>query len=101
MRFVVLAYDGDDPATPARRAETRPRHLQEMQPLVDDGRLLLAGAIVDEGGRAVGSMLIVDLEDRDAVDDLLMRDPYRAAGVWERFEIWPFAPATGAWLPAS
>lgn len=98
MRFVVLAYDGDEPDVAARRAETRPRHLEGMQPLADDGRLLLAGAIGDEEGRAVGSMLVVDLEDREAVDDMVMRDPYRAAGVWERVEIWPFTPAMGAWL---
>ena len=101
MRFLVMAYDGDDPEVAARRAETRPRHLEGMQPLADDGRLLLAGAIADEEGKPVGSMLVLDLEDREAVDDVVMRDPSRAAGVWERFEIWPFTPATGAWVPTS
>jgi uncharacterized protein YciI len=101
MRFVVLAYDGDDPDVVARRAETRPRHLEGMQPLVEDGRLLLAGAILGEGGKPVGSVLLFDVEDREAVDDIVMRDPYRGAGVWQRFEIWPFTPAMGAWLPAS
>jgi uncharacterized protein YciI len=99
MRFVVMAYDGDDPEAPARRAATRPRHLEGMAQLAADGRLLLAGAIVGGSGAPVGSMLLFDVEDRDAVDDIVMRDPYREAGVWERFEIWPFTPATGAWLP--
>jgi uncharacterized protein YciI len=101
MRFVVMAYDGDDPEAGDRRAETRPHHLEGMRPLAADGRLLVAGAIVDEEGKPVGSMLLFDVEDRDALDDILMRDPYREAGVWERFEIWPFMPATGAWVPAS
>ena len=48
MRFVVMAWDGDYPEAKERRAAVRPVHLENIQPFVDDGHVLVGGAMLDD-----------------------------------------------------
>lgn len=93
MLYLVLAYDATDPDAPARRAAVRERHLEGIRPLVADGRLQVGGAFLDEDGTMRGSMMLIEAEDEAALQRLLDGDVYRRKGVWERFEIRPFARA--------
>jgi uncharacterized protein YciI len=45
-----------------------------------------------------GSMLVVDLPDRAAVDAWLARDPYVTGKVWQRIEVKPFRIAVQSGL---
>jgi uncharacterized protein YciI len=47
---------------------------------------MLAGPFTDGGG----SLIIVDVESRAAVWDLVARDPYVVHGVFNRVEVKPF-----------
>ena len=99
MQFVVVARDGNDDDAIDRRKRVRPIHLEAIAPLVEDGHVLVGGAILNEEGDMVGSMLLVDFEDRTLVDAWLERDPYVTGGVWKEIEVRPFRAAVGAWQP--
>jgi hypothetical protein len=60
MRYIVIARDGTDPEAKARRLAARPAHLERVGPFVERGRVLLGGAILDEAGDMVGSVVLAD-----------------------------------------
>jgi uncharacterized protein len=99
MQFLVIARDGTDDEAIDRRKRVRPTHLEAIAPLVDEGHVLVGGAILNEDGEMVGSMLLVDFPDRGGVDAWLEADPYVTGGVWKEIEVQPFRAAVGAWQP--
>jgi uncharacterized protein YciI len=99
MQFLVVAKDGTDDGALERRKQTRPTHLESIQPLVDDGNVLVGGAILNDAGDMIGSMLLVDFPDRKDLDAWLAGDPYVTGGVWREVEVTPFRSAVGAWQP--
>lgn len=99
MKFVIIARDGTDAEARARRQAVRPTHLEAIQPLVEQGHVALGGAILDDEGSMIGSVLIVDFPTRVETDAWLSADPYVTDGVWKNVEVHPFRSAVGAWLP--
>ena len=97
MQFLVVARDGTDEGALERRQKTRPSHLESIGPLVDAGNVLVGGAMLNEAGDMIGSMLLVDFAGRDDLDAWLARDPYVTEGVWREIEVHPFRTAVGAW----
>lgn len=93
MQFLVIARDGTDPDAPARRTAVRERHLQGVRPLVESGQLVIGGAILDEAGTMVGSMLVLDVEDEAAAKRIIESDIYTTGGVWQSYELLPFRRA--------
>jgi uncharacterized protein len=99
MQFLVVARDGTDDDALERRQRTRPTHLASIAPLVEGGNILVGGAILNEAGDMVGSMLLVEFPDRSGVDAWIEADPYVTDGVWGEVEVTPFRTAVGAWQP--
>ncbi len=99
MQFLVVPKDGTDEGALERRERTRPTHLESIQPLVDRGNVLVGGAILNEAGDMIGSMLLVEFADRADLDAWLDADPYVTEGVWREVEVTPFRSAVGAWQP--
>jgi uncharacterized protein YciI len=99
MQFLVVAKDGTDGGALERRKQTRPTHLASIAPLVDGGNVLVGGAILNDTGDMIGSMLLVDFADRAGLDAWLTADPYVTEGVWREVEVTPFRSAVGAWQP--
>ena len=83
MQFIITAYDGENML--AKRMAVRPRHLEGMVKLGE--HIVLAGGLLDGEGKMKGSVLILDFEDRAALDDYLKNEPYVVAHVWEKIEI--------------
>ena len=85
MQFLVRAYDG--PNTLEKRMAVRPRHLEGMKAL---GRqIIAAGGLLDEDGKMKGSALIMEFQDRSALDDYLAGEPYVVEGVWQKIVVEP------------
>jgi len=101
MQYLVVARDGTDDEALDRRRRVRPTHLEAIQPLVDAGHVLIGGAILSETGDMVGSMLLVEFDDRAELDAWIERDPYVTEAVWRTIEVTPFRAAVGAWKPAA
>jgi uncharacterized protein len=98
MRFVVIAHDPEGHDAVQHRLEVRAEHLEAIGPYVDSGRILVGGAILDDDGDMIGSVLIVDFPSRADLDAWLEHDPYVTRGVWSSVGVRPFRPAVGAWL---
>lgn len=82
----------DKPGVLARRLEVRPRHLAYVD---STGVVRLGGPYLNEEGRPVGSLLIVEVADRAAAEAFSLGDPYRQEGVFETVEIRPWSYTTG------
>jgi uncharacterized protein len=93
MQFLLLAYDGTDPEALDRRMKVRGEHLQNVEVLKKAGEFLFGGAILDEKGKMIGSMIVYDFADRKALDEMLNEEPYITGKVWEKVEIRPFRHA--------
>ena len=65
----------------------RPRHLEGMKAL--GKQIICAGGLLDEEGRMKGSALVMEFEDRAALDAYLAAEPYVTEGVWEKIEVEP------------
>lgn len=90
MQFLLLAYDGTDKDAKARRAAVRPAHFAGIKPMVERGELRAAGAILDEAGEMIGSVVLAEFPGRAELDAWLAREPYISEGVWQKIEIKPF-----------
>jgi uncharacterized protein YciI len=90
MQFLVLAYDGTDDDAKARRAAARPAHFAGIGPMVERGELRAAGALLDDTGDMIGSVVFAEFPSRADLDAWLAREPYVREGVWQQIEIKPF-----------
>jgi uncharacterized protein YciI len=90
MQFLFTAYDAADGEAPGKRLSARPEHLEKIKELKASGEFLFGGAILDDSGNMIGSMIVYDFPDRKALDDRLKDEPYIYAGVWKKIDIVPF-----------
>jgi hypothetical protein len=90
MQFILIAYDGTDPEAPERRMSVRPEHLDKISGLKKSGEFICGGAILDEDGKMIGSMILYEFPDRATLDLRLKDEPYITRGVWKKVEIQPF-----------
>ena len=94
MWYAILSEDVPDSL--ALRTPARPAHLQRLEELKQQGRLLLAGphpAIdAEDPGPAgfSGSLIVAEFASLDDARRWADADPYVAAGVYARVNINPF-----------
>ena len=93
MQYLLVAYDGTDPEAYERRMRCRPEHFEKIAPLKKRGSFICGGAIVDESGRMIGSMIVYDVKSREELDSILKDEPYIINKVWEKIDIKPFKMA--------
>ncbi len=54
-------------------------------------KVILAGPLLtDDHQTPIGSLLVLDFDDRAALDAFLAQDPYAQAGLFERVDVLPF-----------
>ncbi len=94
MYYAILGRDVDNSLE--RRMAARPAHLERLQQLKDEGRLLLAGphpAIdTEDPGPAgfSGSLVVAEFDSIDAARAWAQADPYVEAGVYAEVGVLPF-----------
>ena len=92
-QFLLLADDYKDPDALSRRMSVREEHLKRMRIEKAAGRFIVGGAKLNEQGNMHGSMLVVQLDNEEAVKQWVNEDPYITGKVWEHVEILPFRVA--------
>ncbi|HEX2968075.1 MAG TPA: YciI family protein [Bacteroidales bacterium] len=90
MQFLLVAYDSEDAGAFERRMSVRHDHLNKVEDLRNTGEFIFGGAILDDAGRMIGSMILYEFPDRAALDAMLKSEPYIVNGVWKKIEIRPF-----------
>ncbi|TCC05862.1 YciI family protein [Kribbella soli] len=73
---VQLRFDVD---RTDRRMEVRPAHREYLAALKADGKLVAAGPFTDQ----TGALLVYDVADEAELRDILAKDPYTPADVYE------------------
>lgn len=89
MQFLILAYDGTDADAITRRMQAREAHLAHVVNYKAKGHLKMGAALLDAGGKMIGSTLIVDFPTREAMEAWLDSDPYVLGGVWQDVQVIP------------
>lgn len=94
MLYVITGADNEDSLE--KRLSVRPAHLERLQALQNQGRLVLAGPLPaidsDDPGTAgfTGSMIVAEF---DSIEDAKLwadSDPYVEAGVYHTVTVNPF-----------
>jgi uncharacterized protein YciI len=86
----------DIPNSLARRQPARPAHLERLNRLQEEGRLLLAGPFpaidAEDPGPAgfSGSLIVAEFADLAGAQAWADADPYVAAGVYRDVSVRPF-----------
>ena len=94
MLYAIIAKDVENSLQD--RLAARPAHLERLNALLDQGRLILAGphpAIDSEDpGEAgfSGSLVVAEFDDLEAAQAWANDDPYMHAGVYEKVTVKPF-----------
>lgn len=94
MYYAIISEDVAD-SLPLR-AEARPAHIDRLNALKDEGRLLLAGPHpaldTPEPGDAgfTGSLVVAEFDSLEAAQSWADADPYVSAGVYSRVVVKPF-----------
>ena len=83
MQFVITAYDGEGML--AKRMEVRPLHLEGMERMKE--HLVCAGGLLDDEGKLKGSVLVMEFQNREEVDEYLAGEIYVTEHVWERITV--------------
>jgi uncharacterized protein YciI len=93
LLYAIIARDA--PNSTALRPHVRPRHLQYIQPLIEQGRLVFGGPhpAIDspEPGPAgfTGSLIIAEFDSLQSARAWSAQDPYVTEGVFGEVEIKP------------
>lgn len=87
MQFVITAYDYTDDDAINRRMAAREEHLAGIKENIKKGVFLSGGALLDDNDKMVGSTIHVEIENEEALEKWLERDPYSVQEVWEEIEI--------------
>ena len=94
MWYVIYSKDRENALE--ARLQARPDHLERVNAMLDEGRILLAGprpAIdsPDPGPAGFeGSLIVAEFDSLEAARSWAESDPYVLAGVYESVEVSPF-----------
>jgi len=94
MLYAIIAQDVENSLQD--RLAARPKHLERLTTLQNEGRLILAGphpAIDSEDPGETGfsgSLVVAEFENQEAARAWADADPYVAAGVYANVTVKPF-----------
>jgi uncharacterized protein YciI len=92
-QYLVTGMDGDDEAALERRMSVRPLHFEKAKALKASGNFVVGGAILDDGGKMKGSMMVVQFESDAELKAWMDSEPYILGNVWQDVEVKPFKVA--------
>jgi hypothetical protein len=94
MLYAIIAQDNENSLE--QRLAARPAHIERLQKLKDEGRLILAGphpAIDSEDPGPAGfsgSLIVAEFTSLEDARQWADADPYIAAGVYQSVTVKPF-----------
>ncbi|WP_297821445.1 YciI family protein [uncultured Paraglaciecola sp.] len=94
MWYVIYSEDVENSL--ALRKQTRAAHLERIQLLVDQGRVLVAGPCpaidIEDPGEAgfTGSLVIAEFSSLEEAQKWADTDPYALAGVYRKVSVKPY-----------
>ncbi len=96
MYYAIISEDVENSLE--RRKQSRAAHIERLETLRDEGRLLMAGPhpavdTTEPGGAGfTGSLVVAEFDSLESARAWADADPYVAAGVYETITVKPFKP---------
>lgn len=84
MNYIVIGRDHADGFE--RRQEQRAAHLDGARKLKEEGKLLYAVALIEDG-KMKGSVMIFNFPSKAEFDEWKKNEPYITGNVWDRVEV--------------
>ena len=94
--MLVVAICRDKPDHLETRLAARADHLAFLE--AHANAVKLGGPFLDDEGKPVGSLLIIECPDLAAARQILAQDPYAKAGLFASVELTPWRRTVGAEL---
>jgi uncharacterized protein YciI len=92
-QYLITGYDHTDEGALKRRMDVRPHHLDGAKELRDNNNYVMGGAILDDDGKMIGSVMVLQFETEEELEAWKQREIYITAGVWETVDVKPFRVA--------
>lgn len=92
-QYVVTAHDYTDAQALQRRLNARPSHLEGVKVLKANGNFIVGGAILNDEQQMIGSVMIVQFETDEQMEDWKNNDPYVTGKVWDKIDVKSFRQA--------
>lgn len=91
--FAIIGHDVANSS--AKRAETRPAHIERLQALHAQNRLVIAGPTPAEHEKPemTGSLIVAHFNDIEQARAWVADEPYLHAGVYSHVDVKPFVQA--------
>lgn len=86
--FCVHALDR--PGTAALRQELRPAHRLRLREHDHPVTVHIGGPLLGDDGQMIGTMLVIEADDRSAVERYLAGDPYVVGGLFAAMTVTGF-----------
>lgn len=92
MLFVIFCIDR--PGAEDRRKQAIQAHIAYLA--TNPIKVVMSGPLTtDDGGKAIGSLFLVDAASRAEVERFQRADPFFNAGIWETVEVRAFNKRVG------
>lgn len=87
MQFLVIGKDGKDDKAMERRLAVREAHIKLGDEMEASGERWYGCVILDDKGKMIGSMAVLDFSSEKELQDYLKKEPYVTDKVWETVEV--------------
>lgn len=92
-QYLITAYDYTDEGAFDRRIGVRPHHLDGARDLKAKGNYVIGGAMINEEGKMIGSVMILQFKNEEELEAWKQGEPYITQKIWESVDIKPFKVA--------
>jgi len=92
-QYIVTGYDYTDDGALKRRMDVRPHHLDGARYLKEKGNYVVGGALLNEGGKMIGSVMILQFENEEGLEAWKQSEIYITQKIWESVDVKPFKVA--------
>lgn len=88
MQFLIIGKDGKDKKAMERRMAAREAHLKLGDEMEKSGERWYGCVLLDDNGKMIGSMALLDFRSQKELREYLKREPYVIGKVWKTIEIY-------------
>ena len=92
-QYLITAYDHTGVDALQHRLNIRPHHLDGARELKANGNFIIGGAMLNDDGKMIGSVMILQFETEEELQAWQQNEPYITQGVWETVDVKPFKVA--------
>ncbi len=88
-QYLVTGYDYTDEGALDRRMAARPHHLDNAKKYKESGNYITGAAILDDAGKMIGSVMMLQFETEEELEAWKMGEPYITQKVFETVDVKP------------